>query len=167
MIKRIDPARVVIALGSNLGDRRALLDGAITALDATPGIRVEVVSRYHESVAITLRGRDEEAPSYLNAVAIIYTVLSPEALLEECHRIENESGRVRAERWGSRTLDLDIIDYAGIRLETPELTLPHPRAAEREFVLAPWVEIERRGILPGVGRISAALAALRLASEIR
>jgi 2-amino-4-hydroxy-6-hydroxymethyldihydropteridine diphosphokinase len=155
---RLRPA--VLALGSNLGDRGELLHDAVDALRATAGVEVRAVSPAVESVAIKLSGADPDAPRYLNAVVLIDTLLSPGELLAEAHRIEAEHGRVRAERWGDRTLDIDIVDFDGLESADPELTLPHPRAAERAFVLAPWLAVDPDAELPGRGRVAALLTAL-------
>ncbi|HEY0249197.1 MAG TPA: 2-amino-4-hydroxy-6-hydroxymethyldihydropteridine diphosphokinase [Gryllotalpicola sp.] len=155
---RLRPA--VIALGSNLGDRGELLRDAVAALRATPGVEVTAVSPVVESAALKLDGVDPSAPRYLNAVALVDTLLPPHELLDQLHRIEFEHGRVRAERWGDRTLDLDIIDYDGLESVDPELTLPHPRAYERAFVLAPWLAVDPEATLPGWGRVAPLLAEL-------
>lgn len=160
MTKFVHPVPVVLALGSNLGEREATLDAAIAALSGTPGITVIAVSRYHETVALTLDGRDMHAPAYVNAVVLVDTVLGPERLLDICNAIENAHGRVRKERWGARTLDIDIIDYDHIHLQTTRLTLPHPRAHERDFVLAPWLEVDADAEIPGIGPVRGALDAL-------
>jgi 2-amino-4-hydroxy-6-hydroxymethyldihydropteridine diphosphokinase len=157
-VRTMRPA--VLALGSNLGDRGELLRDAVAALRATAGVEVRAVSPVVESVALKVGGADPSAPHYLNAVVLVETLLTPRELLAEAHRIEAEHGRVRAERWGDRTLDIDIVDFAGERSEDPELTLPHPRAAERAFVLAPWLAVDPEATLPGAGRVDALLAAL-------
>lgn len=150
---RVD-APAVLALGSNLGDREATLDGAVEALGAVPGIRVEAMSRWLETTAVTLGGEDPDAPRYLNGVVLIRTTLSPHALLDAVHEIENRYGRVREERWGNRTLDIDIVDYDERELNEEALTLPHPRAAERRFVLVPWLEIDPDAVIAGRGRVA-------------
>jgi 2-amino-4-hydroxy-6-hydroxymethyldihydropteridine diphosphokinase len=99
-------------------------------------------------------------PDYLNAVLIVATGLAPPELLAAAHRIEAEFGRVRAERFGPRTLDIDIITYADLRSEDPVLTLPHPRAHERAFVLVPWHDIDAGASLPGRGPVGELLASL-------
>ncbi|MGO1768312.1 MAG: 2-amino-4-hydroxy-6-hydroxymethyldihydropteridine diphosphokinase [Microbacterium sp.] len=153
--------RAVVALGANLGDRRAVLCEAERELAALDGVSEVRMSTPIESVAITLDGPDEERPSYLNAVALVTTTLAPAALLAAMHGIETRNGRVRAERWGDRTLDLDLIAYADERSDDPALVLPHPRAHERDFVLAPWVELDPDAVLPGRGPVTALLAELR------
>jgi len=156
---------VVIALGSNLGDRGELLADAVRSLDATDGIRVGAVSTFIETPALRPWGVDPDAPPYLNAVALAETDLAPHELLAELQRIEREHGRVRDVRWGDRTLDLDLVDYDGMRLDEPGLTLPHPRAHERDFVLAPWLEVGPEAVLVGRGRVADLLAALQPSEE--
>jgi 2-amino-4-hydroxy-6-hydroxymethyldihydropteridine diphosphokinase len=148
----------VLALGSNLGDREATIRAALEALDAMPGIRVEAVSALYETPALKPTGVDHEAPAYLNAVARIHTVLPPHALLDAVNAVESELGRVREERWGDRTIDIDIVDVDGRETSDDRLTLPHPRAAERAFVLVPWLDVDPDAVLAGHGPI-AALAA--------
>lgn len=137
----------MIALGSNLGSREATLLAAIREVADLPGVQLVATSSLVESVAVKLSGSDPHAPAYLNAVIIVETVLEPAALLSALWSIEQGHGRVRAERWADRTLDLDIIDVDGMTLQTDTLTLPHPRAAEREFVLAPWLEADEDAVL--------------------
>lgn len=156
-----DPVRAVVALGANLGQRAETLAAAVTALGALPLTSDVRVSTPIETVAVTLDGEDADAPRYLNAVALLQTRLAPTTLLRELHRIEAEHGRVRRERWGDRTLDLDLIAYDGARIDGEHLTVPHPRAHERDFVLAPWLEIDPDAEIPGRGRVDALLVALR------
>jgi 2-amino-4-hydroxy-6-hydroxymethyldihydropteridine pyrophosphokinase len=144
----------VLALGSNLGDREATLRAAIDELRETPGIRVRAVSPLVETPALRLDGVDEAAPRYLNAVVLIRTTLDPLDLLDAVNRIEDAHGRVRAERWGDRTLDIDVIDVDGRTMQTDRLTLPHPRAAERAFVLVPWLNIDPDAVLAGRGAVA-------------
>lgn len=157
--RTFEPA--VVAFGSNLGDREATVRAAIDDLAATPGVRVDAVSPYLETAALRLDGVDEDAPRYLNGVVLISTALDPHALLDELNRIEDAHGRVRTERWGDRTLDLDLIAMGGRHIADDRLVLPHPRAAEREFVLAPWLAVDPDAELPGAGRVDALLARLR------
>ena len=146
----------MIALGGNLGDRRATLDDAIAQLQAHPKIHVNAVSSYLETVAVHLDGPAADAPRYLNAVALVDTSLTAFELHDVMQAIENSLGRVRHERWGDRTLDLDLIDFAGLVISTDELTVPHPRAHEREFVLDPWLEIDPQAELPCIGSVAIA-----------
>lgn len=140
----------VIALGSNLGDRAATLRSAVAALAATSGLKVLAASSLYETAALRPEGVDRSAPAYLNAVVSVRSALDPHALLARLHEIEAEHGRERAERWGDRTLDLDIVSFGGYRVDDAELTVPHPRAADRAFVLAPWLEVEPAAALDGV-----------------
>lgn len=144
--------RAVIALGANLGDRETAIRSALARLTATAGVEVLAVSPLSETVALTLDGPDADRPAYLNGVALIETALEPLALLDVLGVVEREHGRDRsgsAPRWGDRTLDLDIVDYGGIRMSTARLTLPHPRAAERDFVLRPWLDVDPDAVLDG------------------
>jgi 2-amino-4-hydroxy-6-hydroxymethyldihydropteridine diphosphokinase len=154
----------VVALGSNLGDRHATLTSAVTELDAHPQIRVTTVSSAYESAAVKLTGVDPTAPEYLNAVALIETELSPTELLGALMQIERNHGRERTERWGDRTLDLDIIDYNAEVVDSDELTIPHPQALLRSFVLAPWAQVDPRATLSGLSVVD---MASRLSDEIR
>lgn len=129
---------VFIALGSNLGDRRAHLAGALREIGATPGVRVLRYSSLHETEAV---GGPPGQGRFLNAVAELATTLAPEALLERLHAIERDHGRERGIRNGPRTLDLDLLLYGDVRCSAARLTLPHPRMWEREFVLAPLAEL--------------------------
>jgi 2-amino-4-hydroxy-6-hydroxymethyldihydropteridine pyrophosphokinase len=157
--RRIE-ADAVVAVGSNLGDRTATFQGAVRALAEAEGVEVTAISTPVESVAVRLDGEDPEAPAYLNAVVLVRTALPPRRLLALLHEIEDAYGRERTERWGDRTLDLDLIDYAGMTSESDDLTLPHPRAHERAFVLGPWAEVAPDAVLPGRGRVADLLAAL-------
>ncbi len=149
----------VIALGSNLGDREDNLRAAIADIAALDGVVVTAASGIVESFALKPEGVDEAAPNYLNAVVLVQSAQLPEQLLDSLNRIEAEHGRVRAERWGDRTLDLDIITFGSITQQTDRLTLPHPRAAERPFVVVPWLQADPEATLPGVGRVDALPAA--------
>src|SRR5690606_32326097 len=111
--------------------------------------------------ALTLDGPDETAPRYLNGVALVRTRLAPSVLLGMLHAIEARHGRERRERWGARTLDLDLIAYGDVVSEDEALILPHPRAHERDFVLAPWLQVDPDAVLPGRGRVADLLAAVR------
>lgn len=151
--------KAVLALGSNLGDREATIVEALLRIADVAGVELLVASAMHETPALKPHGVDPHAPAYLNAVAIVDTALSPEELLDAVNAIEEDLGRVRAERWADRTLDIDLIDFEGETRRTAALTLPHPRAAERSFVLAPWAEIDPDAELEGE-RVSALLAKL-------
>lgn len=145
----------VIALGSNLGDREENLRAAVKDIAALSGVTVTAVSDIVQSQAVKPTGTDAEAPAYLNAVILVQSSRPPEDLLVELNRIEAEHGRVRVERWGDRTLDLDIIDFAGVQRDTDDLTLPHPRAWERAFVIVPWLQLDPDAQIRGHGRIDA------------
>lgn len=133
----------LIGLGSNLGDRRAILDGAVASLRATPGIEVRAVSTYHETAPVG--GPPGQGP-FLNAVARLMCSLAAEDLHRRLLEIEREAGRVRAVRWGERTLDLDLLMYDALIRDSPALTLPHPRMAVRRFALAPAAEVAPEAI---------------------
>ncbi|WP_439689743.1 2-amino-4-hydroxy-6-hydroxymethyldihydropteridine diphosphokinase [Curtobacterium sp. SP.BCp] len=147
-------SRAVIALGANLGDRGSTLRAAASAIAALPGVTPVASSREVESVAVTLDGRDETKPRYRNAVVVVDTDLEPQALLDALHGIEDEHGRTREVRWGDRTLDLDVVAIDDLVIDTATLTVPHPRAAERAFVLAPWVDADPAAVLPGAGSVA-------------
>jgi 2-amino-4-hydroxy-6-hydroxymethyldihydropteridine diphosphokinase len=165
---RTTPA--VIALGSNLGDRQATLASAISALDAHPQITLVSASSLYESAALKPAGIDPSAPEYLNAVVTVTTELEAQELLEALMQIERDHGRERTERWGDRTLDLDIIDFDSQVIETESLSLPHPRAHERGFVLTPWAEADPAATLGGASVVDLAEATageLNLAGVLR
>jgi 2-amino-4-hydroxy-6-hydroxymethyldihydropteridine diphosphokinase len=138
------PARVVLALGANLGDRRAALQAAVDALGGYEGVRVVAASSVIETAPVG----GPEQPDYLNAVVLVDTVLAPLELLAACQQIENDLGRRRVEPWGPRTLDIDLIAYRDVVASSSQLQVPHPRAAERAFVLAPWLELDPEATLP-------------------
>ena len=144
----------IVALGSNLGDREQTLRDAVAAMAALPGVVVTAASDIVESAALKPDGVDKSAPSYLNAVVGLRIAISPEELLDGLNRIEETLGRERLERWGDRTLDLDIITAASVEQQDDRLTLPHPRAHERAFVLVPWLQVEPFAVLPGRGPVS-------------
>jgi 2-amino-4-hydroxy-6-hydroxymethyldihydropteridine diphosphokinase len=140
--------KAVISLGANLGDAKANLDLAVALLrEATD---VTLVSSYLHTKPVG--GPDQ--PDYLNAVAIIESDLPAKDLLAVLNGIETAMGRTREIHWGPRVIDLDLIQYGGLLVSDEKLTLPHPRAHERRFVLAPWFEIEPEAILLTHGRIS-------------
>jgi 2-amino-4-hydroxy-6-hydroxymethyldihydropteridine diphosphokinase len=127
-----------IGMGSNLGNRRGTLEGAIAALARTKGIHVQKVSSFHETEPV---GGPPGQAMYLNAAAVIETDLDPHRLLLVLEEIEAQFGRVRSVRWGERTLDLDLLLFGKQIVSTPELTVPHPRMRVRRFVLEPLAEI--------------------------
>ncbi|MER6958915.1 MULTISPECIES: 2-amino-4-hydroxy-6-hydroxymethyldihydropteridine diphosphokinase [unclassified Streptomyces] len=153
-----NPKRAVIALGSNLGNRLETLQGAIDALEDTPGVRIKAVSPVYETEPWGVEPGSQ--PSYFNAVVLLKTTLPPSSLLERAHAVEEAFHRVREERWGARTLDVDIVAYADVVDDDPHLTLPHPRAHERAFVLAPWHDVEPEAQLPGRGTVASLLDTL-------
>lgn len=139
------PTPVVLALGSNLDDRDGILRSAVGALSALPDLVVEAVSPVVESDPV---GGPEQGP-YLNAVVLGRTTASPLGLLRQCQQVEAAHGRERLVRWGARTLDVDVVCYGEVVAETDELTLPHPRAHGRAFVLVPWALADPDAVLPG------------------
>ena len=145
---------VVLALGSNLGDRQDILQGAVDAIVGLPGVRVTAVSPVYETVPVG----GPAQPDYLNAIVLADAARPARELLDRLHEIEAEFDRVRVVRWGPRTLDLDVIDFGGERSDDPELTLPHPRAHERAFVLGPWRDVDPDAALPGRGPVADLLA---------
>lgn len=146
--------RAVIALGSNIGDTKANLDLALALLrEATD---VQKVSNYYLTKPVGFT----EQPDFLNAVCIIESELPAISLLSMLHGIEKAMGRERNIKWGPRVIDLDIIQYGELISKAEELTLPHPRAHERRFVLEPWHELEPDAILLTHGKISDLLALL-------
>jgi 2-amino-4-hydroxy-6-hydroxymethyldihydropteridine diphosphokinase len=147
--------RAVLGLGANLGDGRAALRGALAELAQAPDVVVAAVSGLWRSTPV---GGPPQA-DYWNAVVVVETTLEPEALLALAHRLEAAAGRTRAERWGPRTLDVDVLDVAGERRDEPGLSLPHPRAHARRFVLEPWSQLEPDRPLEPVGGPSRTVAA--------
>jgi 2-amino-4-hydroxy-6-hydroxymethyldihydropteridine diphosphokinase len=140
--------KAVISLGANIGDPKANLDLAVGLLrEAT---EVIAVSSYLQTKPVG----GPEQPDYLNAVAILESDLPAKDLLALLNGIETAMGRTREIHWGPRVIDLDLIQYGGLLVNDEKLTLPHPRAHERRFVLAPWFEIEPEAILLTHGRIS-------------
>ena len=149
-------ARAVLSAGTNLGDRLGTLQACVQAIGRLPDTDVLAISPVYETAPVG----GPPQPDYLNAVLLIHTGLPPRDLLDAIHGLEAGFGRVRAERFGPRTLDIDIICYAGQVGDDPELTLPHPRAHERAFVLAPWHDIDPGAELPGHGPVAGLLAGL-------
>ncbi len=139
--------RAALALGANLGDPRVTLREALAGLAANPDVRVDGVSSLWRTVAVG----GPEQPDYLNAVVLVDTDLDAAALLDLAHALEEAAGRVREVRWGPRTLDVDLLAVGDERRADPELTLPHPRAHERSFVLDPWAEVDPEFVLVPVG----------------
>ena len=146
--------RAILALGGNLGDRKATIKAAIKDIKALDGVEVISKSPLYESFAATEDGPDESAPRYLNGVIEIETTLKPGNLLTELRKIETAHGRVRLERWGSRTLDIDIITYGSLIKDGKRLTIPHPRAYQRAFVVVPWAAMDPSAKLLGHGSVA-------------
>jgi 2-amino-4-hydroxy-6-hydroxymethyldihydropteridine diphosphokinase len=145
--------RIVLSLGSNLGDRLEQLQGAVDALADTPELTVVGVSPVYETDPVG--GPDQ--PDYLNAVLVADGPQSPRTLLERALAIENAFDRVRDVRWGPRTLDVDVIAVGDLVVDEPDLQVPHPRAAERAFVLVPWLDVDAAAELAGGGPVAALL----------
>ena len=140
------PVRAVLALGSNLGERSATLTEAVAELVSDPAVRLCRVSRLVQTKPV---GGPGEQPDFLNLVMEIETTLEPLDLLAWCQSVEQNHHRTREVRWGARTLDVDVITYADVVSDDEVLTLPHPRAAERAFVLQPWAWMDPEATLGG------------------
>lgn len=169
-VERTPPRSVVavVALGSNLGDRAATLTEAVDEMRRLPLVDAVRASDAVESVAVKADGPDAAAPPYLNAVALVTTRLAPSVLLGYLNAIEARHGRERrlprqagTAGFEDRTLDLDLIAFGDVISTEQGLTLPHPRAAVRDFVLVPWLSVDPDATLPGVGRADELLARLR------
>ncbi|WP_314093900.1 2-amino-4-hydroxy-6-hydroxymethyldihydropteridine diphosphokinase [Microbacterium foliorum] len=158
-------AVAVVAFGANLGDREATIQAAADRVARLPLVSDVRLSPLFETVALRLDGPDPEAPGYVNAVALVTTRLAPSILLGMLHAVEDEHGRERHERWGDRTLDLDLIAYGDESADDERLQLPHPRAAERLFVLEPWLALDPDAELPGRGRVADLVTSLRAAEQ--
>jgi 2-amino-4-hydroxy-6-hydroxymethyldihydropteridine diphosphokinase len=144
--------RVAIALGSNVGDSATILKSALDMLDGTPGIALEAKSHYYRTVAV-----GPPQPDVLNACALLSTTLEPQELLTTLLQIEARFGRVRQERWGPRSLDLDLLLFDDQILQQPNLQIPHPRMNQRAFVLVPLAEIAADWVEPVSGKAIAEL----------
>jgi 2-amino-4-hydroxy-6-hydroxymethyldihydropteridine diphosphokinase len=142
-------SRAVLSIGSNVGDRLAYLQSAVN------GLRPVAVSPVYE----TAPWGGVEQDDYLNAVLVVEDAgTDAYGWLARAHRLEAAAGRTREVRWGPRTLDVDVIDVDGIRSDDPVLTLPHPRAHERAFVLVPWADVDPAAVLPGRGKVADLIA---------
>jgi 2-amino-4-hydroxy-6-hydroxymethyldihydropteridine diphosphokinase len=148
--------RTVLALGSNLGDRLGYLQGGVDALFDAPGLAFVALSPVYETVPVG----GPRQPDYLNAVLIADTSLPAAALLRRGQAAEAAFRRKRDQVWGPRTLDVDVIVYGDVVSDDAELTIPHPRARERAFVLAPWLDADPDAEIPGQGRVADLLAAV-------
>lgn len=140
------PVHAVLALGANLGDAAATLSQAVQYFAAAPGITLTGTSPRAVTAAV---GGPAGQPDYLNQVLTVTTALPARALLGACQAVELAHHRTREVRWGPRTLDVDVIIYGELRSDDPQLTLPHPRAHERAFVLAPWSWLDPDAVLEG------------------
>lgn len=133
-------ARAVVSLGSNIGDRAAHLKRAVELLSVLPETKLVKVSGIIETEPVDVP-KEFSGMKFLNQAAVFETDLSPHEFSDRMHAIEDDMGRVRLVRNGPRTIDIDLIDFGGVKMDDPELTLPHPRARERDFVLVPLAEL--------------------------
>lgn len=147
---------MVLSLGSNKGDRLALLQAAVDALADTPDFAVLAVSPVYETDPVG----GPEQPDFLNIVVLGEGPQSPRTLLERALAVEDAFDRVREVRWGPRTIDVDVVAVGDLTVAEPDLAVPHPRARERAFVLVPWADVDPSAELPGVGLVSDLLATL-------
>jgi 2-amino-4-hydroxy-6-hydroxymethyldihydropteridine diphosphokinase len=155
----------ILAIGSNLGDREQALRAALREIAALDGVVTVAASGIVETAAVKPEGIDLDAPAYLNAVVAVRTSLAPLDLLAALNGIEADLGRVRGTRWADRVIDIDIVSMGALELDSPTLTIPHPRAAERAFVLTPWLQLDEDATIPGRGRVSDLLAGLDTPAE--
>ena len=155
--ERLRSRRVVLAIGGNLGDVPVTLMHTVEALSYMEGFQIDDVSPIMRTKPVLAPGQAPQ-PDYWNAVVVGSAIATPDELFAQTSRIERELGRERHERWGARTVDIDIIQIEGLASSDPVLTLPHTRAKERAFVLAPWLLCDPDAILEGVGRVSDLLA---------
>ncbi|HSK26278.1 MAG TPA: 2-amino-4-hydroxy-6-hydroxymethyldihydropteridine diphosphokinase [Jiangellales bacterium] len=142
--------RAALGLGSNLGDRLDYLQAAVDSLTESPEIVPVAVSPVYETEPI---GGPEGQPSFLNAVLVVDTTLSARSLLERAKAVEDAFGRTRDEHWGPRTLDVDVLAVGDRVVAEPDLEVPHPRIAERAFVLTPWADVDPGFQVPGLGTV--------------
>jgi 2-amino-4-hydroxy-6-hydroxymethyldihydropteridine diphosphokinase len=147
----MDGATSFVGLGSNLGDRLANLQRAVDLLSERDGITVRASSRVYATDPVP---PTPPQPEYLNAVVAIETTLEPYGLLDASREVENALGRERLERWGPRTIDVDVLVFDERTIDEPELVVPHPRMLERPFVLVPLAEIDADPMLPGGHRLA-------------
>lgn len=148
------PREIVLAFGSNLGDRLANLQAGIDVLTASHEITATAISAVFETSPVG----GPEQPDYLNAVLLAVSALPARSVLDRCQAAEQALGRVRTVRWGPRTLDIDVIACDDEVSDDPVLTLPHPRAHQRPFVLVPWHDADPDARLPGFGSVASLLA---------
>lgn len=154
-MRPIRPA--VLALGSNVGERFANLQGAVNSLADTPEVHVVAVSSVYETEPVDT---PEGSRYFLNAILLADTTLSVATLLDRVQAVESAYGRDHSGRNAPRTLDVDLVVVGNRLSDTPELTLPHPRAHDRAFVLVPWLEIDEQAQIPGKGKVADLLADL-------
>lgn len=143
--------RAVIGLGSNVGERLDNLQGAIDALLSSPEVHAVAASPVYETEPV---GGPPGQPHYLNAVLIVDTTLSARSVIERAQAVEEAFGRERREQWGPRTLDVDLLALGDTVLDEGDVVVPHPRAHERAFVLAPWYDVDPEAVVPGRGRVA-------------
>jgi 2-amino-4-hydroxy-6-hydroxymethyldihydropteridine diphosphokinase len=154
-ITEMKPVLAYIGLGANVGERRRQLAEALARLTATEEVEVVKVSSFYLNPPLG----PPDQPWFLNAVAQVRTRLTPEELLRVLHRVEQDLGRVRRERWGPRLIDLDLLLYNGVIISGPDLRLPHPEMHRRSFVLAPLAEIAPQAWHPALEKTVAELLA--------
>lgn len=158
-----EAVRCYLGLGSNLGERLANLRRAVDLLGGSPGIRVLRSSRVYETDPV-----GPPQPDYLNAVVEVETTLPARELLRACLDVERELGRVRAERWGPRIVDVDVLTYGDETIDEPGLTVPHPRMHERDFVLVPLADLDPGAVAAaGPAEVSAGSGPRMLAESLR
>ena len=145
-----------VGLGANLGPREITLQRAVALLAEAAGVDVLAVSQLRETEPVGV----VDQPPFLNGAVQVETTLVPRVLLDRLLDVERALGRVREERWGPRTVDLDLLVYGDLTVDEPGLRVPHPRLHERRFALEPLAELDPALDIPGVGRVSEALAAL-------
>jgi 2-amino-4-hydroxy-6-hydroxymethyldihydropteridine diphosphokinase len=156
---------VVLSLGSNEGDRVANLQGALDAMADTPEVHLVAISSIYETAPVDA---PEGSPDFLNIIVLADTTLSVSTLLDRALAIEDAFGRNRGgERNAPRTLDIDLVVVGDRRSDTEELTLPHPRAHERAFVLVPWHEVDAQAQIPGRGKIADLLAGMDTSGVVK
>jgi 2-amino-4-hydroxy-6-hydroxymethyldihydropteridine diphosphokinase len=140
--------RTFIGLGSNLGDRERFIRQAVAEIARLPGTRLVRVSSLYDTEPVGV----QDQPAFLNAVGVFDTDLKPRELLWNLQLVEQRLGRVRARRWGPRTIDLDILLYGGLVIEQEDLSIPHPELENRAFVLIPLYELDPELVHPGTGQ---------------
>jgi 2-amino-4-hydroxy-6-hydroxymethyldihydropteridine diphosphokinase len=145
-LPKVKRAKTALALGSNMGDSQAILEAAIATLAQTPGISLEARSSWYKTKAV-----GPPQPDYLNGCVTLQVEMLPQELLESLLKIERQFGRVRQERWGPRTLDLDLLLYDDFIVDAPNLQIPHPGMRDRAFVLLPLAEIAPDWVEPVSG----------------